>query len=231
MQKNYLREVVSIVVGKPAENIADILDNKKHVNEFIIAKKMDLTINQIRNLLYKLSDYGLVSSIRKKDKKKGWYTYFWKLEKIKCLDFLKNYLSKRIDQINSQIKSRETKQFYICERCKIEFNEENALLNDFTCNECGDIFKIKDNTKLIKELKKILTRLKKEGEFVKEETKKEGDKLEKAKEKIRKKEVKKKPAKKKIEKKIPKKKSVNKKVVKKAIKKSNKKKISKNKKK
>ena len=40
MQKNYLREVVSIVVGKPAENIADILDNKKHVNEFIIAKKI-----------------------------------------------------------------------------------------------------------------------------------------------------------------------------------------------
>mgnify|MGYP001579745958 FL=1 len=72
MLKKFLMDVVIIVVGKQSEDLVDILDNKKHINEFIIAKKLNLTINQTRNLLYKLSDYGLVSSIRKKDKKKGW---------------------------------------------------------------------------------------------------------------------------------------------------------------
>lgn len=63
MLKKFLKEVVVIVVGRPVEEIVDLLDSKKHVNEFIIAKKMDITINQTRNILYKLSDSGLVSSL------------------------------------------------------------------------------------------------------------------------------------------------------------------------
>src|SRR3989339_95338 len=131
MLDKFLREVVVIAVGKQAEGIVDLLNSKKYVNEFILAKKLNLTINQTRNILYKLSDNGLVSSTRKKDKRKGWYTYFWKIENLKSLDFLKDVLVKKIEQINNQIKSRETKNFYFCERCNVEFNEENALLYDF----------------------------------------------------------------------------------------------------
>jgi transcription initiation factor TFIIE subunit alpha len=190
MLNDLLKEVVVLVVGKPAEPIADLLDSKKHVNEFIIAKKLDITINQTRNILYKLSDQGLVSSERKKDKKKGWYTYFWRIEVHKALTFLRGHLQKRVDQIEQQVNSRETKQFYVCERCSIEFNEENALLHNFTCNECGDVFTIKDNAKLIKELKKILNRLKKEIEEIDKELDKENEKIEKEREKVRKKEAK-----------------------------------------
>jgi len=192
MLKKFLKEVVSIIVGKQAEEIADLLDDKKHVNEFIIAKKLDLTINQTRNILYKISDYGLVSSIRKKDKKKGWYTYFWRIEILKSLEFLRGILIKKIDQINYQVKSRETKRFYVCEKCNIEFNEENALLRDFTCSECGGIFTVKDNTRLLKEFKKNLDKFKKELMFVDEEIKKEKEKVEKEKIKELKKEERKK---------------------------------------
>ncbi len=179
MLKKFLGEVVVLVAGKPAEAVADILDAKKHVNEFIIAKKLGITINQTRNILYRLSNQGLVSSIRKKDKKKGWYTYFWKLEVAKALRFLKEALDKRIDQINHQIKSREIKQFYVCELCKIELNEENALLHDFTCNECGSILSLKDNAKVLKELKKSLAKMERERNLVEEEIRKEVEKLEK----------------------------------------------------
>ena len=99
MLENFLKEVVSIIVGKNSELIADLLNSKKHVNEFLIAKKLSITINQTRNLLYKLSDFGLVSSIRKKDKKKGWYTYFWKIEVLKSLKFLEDILLKNIGHI------------------------------------------------------------------------------------------------------------------------------------
>lgn len=154
MLKNFLKEVISIVVGKPAEDIVDLLDGDKYVNEFIIAKKLDLTINQARNILYKISDHGLVSSIRKKDKKKGWYTYFWKIEVLKSLEFLRDLVLKNINQLKNQIKSRETKRFYVCERCNVEYNEENAMLHDFTCNECGEIFTVKDNEKVLKDFKR-----------------------------------------------------------------------------
>ena len=224
MLERFLREIVAITVGKQAEEIVPLLDSKKHVNEFIIAKKLDITINQTRNILYKLSDHGLVSSIRKKDKKKGWYTYFWKLEKSKALDFLKTILIKKKEQIENQIRNRETKQFYVCEICHIEFNEENALLYDFTCNECGNTFTLKDNTKLIKELKRNQIKVEKELEFIEEEVTKEDEKITKEKEKVAKKEEKEKVEKKKIVsdarkklKELTKKKVVPKKITKKKI--------------
>jgi transcription factor E len=177
MLDNFLREVVAIAVGKNSEEIANLLYSKKHVNEFLIAKKLDITINQTRNILYRLSDHGLVSSIRKKDKKKGWYTYFWRLEILKALEFLREQKRKRLMQMKNQIKNRETREFYICERCHIEVNEENALLHDFTCNECGDIFTRKDNSKILKELKKQSDKINQEIKLIEQEITKEEERI------------------------------------------------------
>lgn len=179
MLKNLLKEVISLVAGKQAEDIINILDTQKYINEFVIAKKLNLTINQARNILYKISDHGLVSSIRKKDKRKGWYTYFWKIEILKSLDFLRENLLKKIENTEHQMKSRETKRFYVCPRCHIELSEENALINNFTCNECGSILVLKDNTKLIKDLRKNKERLEKDLGIVKEEILNEKEKEEK----------------------------------------------------
>ena len=195
MQIKLLKDVVSGIAGKPASDIVDLLYGKRDINEFLIAKKLKLTINQIRNILYKLSDYGVVSSIRKKDKKKGWYTYFWKFEIPKALEFLKSEIEKKIMQIKNQVKSKETKQFYICEKCNIEFNEENALLHNFTCQECGEVLSLKDNTKSMKDLKRNLEKLEKEKEIIDQELIKEKEKGNKVKfkklEKIEKEKVKK----------------------------------------
>jgi transcription initiation factor TFIIE subunit alpha len=190
MLKKLLKEIMTLIAGKQAEEVVDLLDGKKYVNEFIIAKKLNLTINQTRNILYKISDHGLVSFTRKKDKRKGWYTYFWKIEILKCLEFLKGNLTKKMDQINHQVKSRETKEFYFCERCHIEFTEENALLYNFICPECGNLLSRKDNTSAIKDYNKELDRLKRELALVDEELSKEKEKLEKSQVRARKKEEK-----------------------------------------
>ncbi|HPD81808.1 MAG TPA: hypothetical protein PK357_01775 [Candidatus Pacearchaeota archaeon] len=187
MLKDFLKEILVILVGKQSEEIVDLLDGDKYINEFVIAKKINLTINQTRNILYKVSDFGLVSSIRKKDKKKGWYTYFWKIEVLKALEFLKEVTVKNLNQLKNQIKSRETKRFYVCERCNVEFTEENAMLRDFTCNECGEVFSVKSNEKLLKEFKKNEEKLENKIKLIEEEIKKEKDKLDK----VRQKEIKK----------------------------------------
>ena len=179
MLSKFLKEVVVILVGKQSEPIADLLDSKKHVNEFLIAKKLGLTINQTRNILYKIADQGLVSSVRKKDKRKGWYTYFWKLENLKALEFLKDILVKKIENLSNQIRSRETKVFYVCKNCHVEYNEENALLHDFTCPECGEVFIKSDNAKILKDLKKEDEKLKKELAIIDEELGKEKEVVEK----------------------------------------------------
>lgn len=181
MLKKFLKDAVNLIAGKQAEDIVDLLDTDKYVNEFILAKKLDITINQTRNILYKMSNYRLVSSIRKKDKRKGWYTYFWKIEVLKSLEFVKNDISKKIYQLENQIKKRQIKRFYVCKRCNIELNEENALLHNFICKECGDVLVLKDNTKVIREMKKNAEKLKKDIIFIDEEIKKEKEKIEKRK--------------------------------------------------
>jgi transcription factor E len=227
MLKKFLKEIVVSIAGKFAEEIVDLLDGKKYINEFIIAKKLNLTINQTRNILYKISDQGLVSFIRKKDKRKGWYTYFWRIEILKSLEFLRGSITKKIEQVNHQIKSRETKEFYVCETCNIEFSEENALVHNFVCNECGNIVSRKDNHSAIKEYNKDLDKLKKELELVESEYQIEREKVDKIKareikkeEKLKKEERKRKPKKEAKKKKdVPKKKDAVRKKTKKITKK------------
>src|SRR3989338_5478554 len=190
MQTKFLKDAVGSIVGKQMEPLVDILSGDIYVNEFLIAKKLGIEINQTRNILYKLSDYGLVSSTRKKDSRKGWYTYFWKIEILKSLEFLSEIIEKRINNLNNQIKSRETKRFYYCETCNVEHSEDNALLNDFTCGECGNVFVLKDNVKNIRDYKKESDNLEKEIVLLKEEISKLREKEGKRKNRVIKKELK-----------------------------------------
>ncbi len=176
MQEKFLKETISFVIGKQNEILVEILQKDKFINEFLIAKKLRIEINQTRNLLYRLSEFGIVSSTRKKDAKKGWYTYFWRIEIVKSLEFLRNHLIKRTEDLKNQIKSRETKLFYYCETCHVEHNEENALLTNFVCNECGNVYVLKDNTKAIKDFKKELDYFEKELELLNIEINKEKSK-------------------------------------------------------
>ena len=130
---------------------------------------MKLTINQVRNIFYKLSNFGLVSFTRKKDKRKGWYTYFWTLNTEKSLELLGKRLEREIENLHFQLKNRETKRFYFCETCKTEVNEEHALLHDFTCQECGIVYKLNEDKKVIENLQHKIEKLEKQKAEVAQE--------------------------------------------------------------
>lgn len=181
MLEDLLKEIISITTGKGNEQIAELLNSQKYQNEFNIAKKLGITINQTRNLLYKISDYGLVVSERKKDKKKGWYTYYWRFDIMKCLDFLKKRLVESKTKFEVQIQQREASQFYICEYCNLEYSEENALLMEFTCDECGELLTSKDNSNLVKVLKKNIEKIDEKLVEIEIEIEKEQKKLDKKK--------------------------------------------------
>ncbi len=181
MQIKFLKSIVESLVNKPATPIIDLLMGKKHVNEFLIAKKLELTINQTRNILYKLSDYGLVSFIRKKDKRKGWYIYFWTLNICQSLTLLEQNLKKELGHLENQLRSRKEKRYYFCDTCSIEVTEETALLNDFICQECEEVYKLSENEEMIGQLEKSIIKLKREIEFVSSEREKEQEKVDKKK--------------------------------------------------
>jgi len=166
MQVKLLHDLVEEMAGENTGRIVEILFGKRDVNEFSIAKRMELTINQVRNILYKLSADGLVSFIRKKDKRKGWYIYYWTLKTEKCLVKLEGSLIKKIDGLNHVLGSRETKRFYVCPSCGIEVGEEKALEHGFSCEECAEIYELSDNSPAIRETKFRISRTQKNLELI-----------------------------------------------------------------
>lgn len=176
MQINLLKKVVENTAGIAAVKIVDLLSDKKDVNEFLIAKRLDMTINQTRNLLYKLSHLGILSSIRKKDKRKGWYIYFWTINVLKSLEVLEQTISKEIEGLKGQLNSKQTKRFYICKMCGREVNEESSLLTNFICSECGEVYDLADTGPAINEISKAILKLEKEVFVIREEIMQENQK-------------------------------------------------------
>ena len=161
MQISLIKEIVSNIIGKEGEKIVDILYKKKNVNEFIISKKLNLTINQTRNLLYKLSDRGLIHFIRKKDSKKGgWYTYYWTLSIKKSVELLKEQMQHKIETLQNQLQKKRNERFYYSPGSGLEYTEEEALENNFICPETGEVLGLKDNKELVDSLDIEISKLK-----------------------------------------------------------------------
>ena len=169
MQVKLLTELVEEITGPENGVIVEILFNKKDVNEFLIAKKMNLTINQVRNILYKLSAQGLVSFIRKKDNRKGWYIYYWTLDTLKSMVKIEEKLKREIDELKAKLNEREIERVYHCKSCNIEVKEEKALENDFTCEECADVYTLVDNTNYVRDIKGRITRKEKDYQLIEAE--------------------------------------------------------------
>jgi|SRR3989344_6351785 len=181
-QIELLKTIVEDLINKQSVPILDLLSSKKPVNEFTIAEKLALTINQTRNILYKLSDFGLVSFTRKKDKRKGWYIYFWTLNTQQSILLLEEKLKKKLEELKNQLKNRKSNRYYVCETCMVEVNEETALLNNFTCPECTSVYKLVDDTEITRNIEKEVSKIEKELQLVQIEVHKQQEKTSKEKE-------------------------------------------------
>ncbi len=184
MQERLLKKIITEFAGIEAEKLVDLLYKKQNVNEFLIAKKMNLTINQTRNMLYKLADSGLVQFIRKKDKKKGgWYTYFWTLKVKRVLQKYKEKLEEESKKLEEQVNKRQNERFYYSPLADLEYTEEEAILNDYICPETGEVLQLKDNTPEIEKMKNGIKDIQKQIVLIDEDILEIEKKEEKVKEK------------------------------------------------
>ena len=77
LSNKLVEQVVTDVAGEDVIPLIKQLKNKKNVSEFKLAEALELEVNLVRNMLYRLYHANLVSFTRRKDKKKGWYIYYW----------------------------------------------------------------------------------------------------------------------------------------------------------
>src|SRR5210317_348407 len=112
LSNKLVEEVVSSVAGTDVLPLVQLLKNKKNVSEFKLAESLELEINVTRNMLYRLYHANLVSFIRRKDKKKGWYIYYWTF-KIKQIKHLAVTIKKeRLERLQDRLNREQESSFF-----------------------------------------------------------------------------------------------------------------------
>lgn len=217
---NIIEDLVREIAGEEAIPLVNLIKKKGNVSEFKLAEKLQISVNQVRNLLYKLGAHNLVSFTRKKDKKKGWYIYYWAFKMGLAGDLIITIKKRKLEELKEKLQYESSQSFFVCPDKHVRVKFENALETEFKCPECGQVLEEHDNKSYIENIKKQIAKL--EEDLVKE-TELVRIRMEKIKAKQAKIEAKKKP--KKIKKKIVKKKPKKKeKVTKRRLKKKPKKK-------
>ncbi len=152
--------LVSQLAGEDTvELVRFVISKGENVSEFLIAEHLEAPINAVRNALYRLQENNLVTFTRKKDKRKGWYIYYWTFNDSQAISTVQKMKDTRIENLRKRLEREDSSTFYTCgSRClRVKF--EHALENSFKCPECAKVLKEVDNSRIIKNIQKELVML------------------------------------------------------------------------
>ena len=130
-----------------------VLIDLEEVTDDEISRQLNLKLNSVRKLLYKLYDARLVDYDREKDEETNWYTYTWKpaLEKLPIL--VKKKTQHILNEPKEQLITEENNIFFYCPSCEFKYTFEEAMDYGFRCPQCGSVLKEYNNKNDIKMLK------------------------------------------------------------------------------
>ena len=166
-----VEEIMLSILGEEGLPLVKELSGKQHVSEFELADKLKKDIKVVRKLLYFLYNYNLVSFIRKKDKIKGWYIYYWTLlpESIKF-----NYIKRKkelLAKLQQRLEEETRELFFTCPTKCVRLNFDQATDFEFHCPECGELASQDNNTERVETLRKKVSEIEAELKEVLEERK------------------------------------------------------------
>ena len=128
-----------------------------------IASSTGLGINMVRKVLYDLFGKSLITGIRVKDERKGWFVYRWRSRREEVENFIENQKKKISERLQQRLDYENSSEFYHCgnEDCpRITF--EGALEAMFKCPSCGQVVNLKKNEKAKKAFAKKIDEIAKD---------------------------------------------------------------------
>ena len=134
---------------------------KKDISEFKLADQLKEDIKRVRNMLYRLYDSNLVEFTRKKDKKKGWYIYYWTFKPDQVKFLYGKLREENLKKLKERLEKEEKEQFFICPNECARLNFDQAASFEFQCPECGEIVDQEDTKERLEEIKKGIKELEK----------------------------------------------------------------------
>ena len=152
-------EVVRELAGDDVIALVRALKNKSNVSEFKLADAIRQEINLTRNMLYRLYDHNLVSFIRRKDKKKGWYIYYWTFMPKRIKELAHNLKKIKLERLKERLEREKGTNFFSCPNKCIRLDFDQATEFEYKCPECGEILVQEDNGAKIAELQQQMHKL------------------------------------------------------------------------
>ncbi len=162
MSNKIIEATIADVAGEDVLPIVHFLKNKKNISEFKIAEVIKKEINATRNMLYRLQEANLVSFIRKKDKKKGWYIYYWTFKPKMIKHIVISLKKEKLAKLKDRLKRERSSHFFICQNKCIRLDFDQAMNFEFKCPECGEIMNQEDNLENIRVIEEEIKNIKNE---------------------------------------------------------------------
>jgi transcription initiation factor TFIIE subunit alpha len=156
-------KVAGLLGGPEYVKVARALLNNENATDEEIASATGLKIKNVRRALYDLYGRSLITGIKVRDPKKGWFVYRWKAQRDQTDSFIQAQRKKILGKLKLRLEYEETHEFYHCgtQTCKTRTFEE-AMENFFKCPECSNALNRIDNTELKEALKWKIKQLEEE---------------------------------------------------------------------
>jgi transcription initiation factor TFIIE subunit alpha len=161
LSNSIINEVITEVAGEDVVPLVHALKNKKNYSEFKLAEALKQEINATRNMLYRLLKHNLVSFNRKKDKRKGWYIYYWTFNMKRIKYLLADLKRDRLERLKERLAREQSSNFFQCENQCMRLSFDQATDFNYKCPECGELLNQQDNTQIITSIEKEIKELEK----------------------------------------------------------------------
>lgn len=142
-------KIAGLIGGEEYVKVARALLNTEDVTDEEIASATGLKINIVRKVLYDMFGKALISGIRVKDEKKGWFVYRWRAKQDHVDNFIENQKKKILDRLHKRLEHEGSTEFYHCgnHQCKrVKFDAAVELF--FKCPTCGTPLNMVDNSRV-----------------------------------------------------------------------------------
>lgn len=149
-----LVKIAGLLGGEEYIKVARALLNNEDSTDEEIASATGLKINTVRKVLYDLFGRSLISGIRVRDLKRGWYVYRWRAQREQVDAFIEMQKRKLLEKLKQRLAYEEQHEFYHCNNPNCTSKTfEQAMESFFKCPSCGAPLVRINNEEIIKLLK------------------------------------------------------------------------------
>ena len=146
-------ELATLIGGEEAGKVTKYLLKKPGITDEALSAILKLDVREIRRILHKLNEQGILYYELTRDKETGHRIFKWYVGQEQVIGFIITNLKKILERLREKLEYERTHQFYWCGapgHRKLLFEE--AVDKLFRCPICDKPLQPYDNSELIKAL-------------------------------------------------------------------------------